>query len=415
MSDSSPSANSCTIRPFDAGDRRAFLSLYEQVFDRERSAEWFRWRFEESPYVDHVPIVVADDGGEIVGCRSFFPLEVRVGGADRLALQPCDTMVHPDYRGQGLFSRMNAVAVDRYTDGDPAFCFNFPNDNAKPGNRKHGWKEIGTFPVYYRPQDPIGSAAKLTGGEGDDEDGDDGGGRGANEATTGAGGTEVEAGADDAWLDLGTDTDVDLELPFGDAADDGGVVDAIGNAITSSQEAGDQLLTDSPDALAIERFETPPADVLESIHRRAMPDGIHAARTAEFYRWRFANPARSYAAYVATRDGEAVAALVCSPVDDRLRIVETLPRDVDAESTAVDYLVAATLLDRSERNYVTAFGETLPSPIRYRFYPDTRFPLSTLIRPTARTLFARDLDGGVGIESTDASDWALSRLDLDTA
>lgn len=383
----------CTIRPFEPGDRDAFLSLYETVFDRERSGDWFRWKYEANPYVDHVPIVVAEADDGIVGCRAFFAQELRIDDAVYPAFQPCDTMVHPTYQGQGIFSRMNEFAIEYYADREPTCCFNFPNEQSKPGNLTHGWQEIGTVPVYYRPQDPVGSVKELT----DDPDGE-------------TDGTRREA---EGWPvdDGGPGTD---RLRPGDDGGDG-VANALGDAVTSSQQAGDRLLATSSGEFDVVEFETPPPSLLASAYRRAIPDGIHTNRTAEFYEWRFRNPARTYSAYVATRDGETpVAALVCSSVDTHLRIVETLPRQTDAEPAAINQLLAAALLDRGDHNYVTAFGETLPSPLRFRFYPDTRFPLSTLIKPTARTLLARDLGGTTRFEETAIDHWALSRLDLDT-
>ncbi|WP_339106370.1 GNAT family N-acetyltransferase [Haloterrigena salinisoli] len=402
----------CTVRPFEHSDRTELLSLYEQVFGRDRSVDWFRWKYEDNPYADHVPIVVAESEGDLVGCRAFFAQELRIDGTERIAFQPCDTMVHPEYRNQGLFSRMNEYALERYagTDRPPALCFNFPNENSKPGNLKHGWREIGTVPVYYRPQDPIGSVKALTDDE-DDRDGSDG--------APALDGFDRSVGGDEWVVDgeFGSGADRD---PPGDRApsDDAetSVADALADVITSSQRAGDRLVTDSDGEFDVVRYETPPADVLESIYRRSIPSGIHTNRTAEFYRWRCANPARTYTAYVAVRDGETpVAALLCSAVDEHLRIVDTLPREIEAEATAIDRLLAAVLADRPDSHYVTAFGETLPSPIQYRFYPDTRFPLSTLIRPSARTLLARDLGGADAIEETAVDDWTLSRLDLDTS
>lgn len=393
---SKSTASSCTVRSFEPRDRTGVLSLYERVFGHHRSPDWFRWKYDDNPYVDHVPIVVAVDDGEVVGCRAFFALEMRVGETVRLAFQPCDTMVHPEYRGQGLFSRMNEFALERYADGAPAFCFNFPNGNAKPGNLKHGWREIGTFPVYYRPHDPVESVRELT----------DGASR------------ETDARADgNEWVDGGyTGPDTDRDRPAeATSIDVDGITDTLADVVTSSQQAGDRLVGDSNDELTVVRFETPPADLLESVYRRSIPDGIHTHRTAEFYRWRFQNPARTYTSYVAMRDDETpVAALVCSRVDNHVRIVETLPRVIDDERAAINHLLTTMLADRPNWNYVTAFGDTLPTPLRYRFYPDTRFPLSTLIRPTARTLLARNL-GESGFESTTADDWRLSRLDLDTA
>ncbi|SEW15051.1 GNAT family N-acetyltransferase [Natrinema salifodinae] len=385
MSPQTRTATRYTVRTFEPGDRETFLSLYDSVFGRDRSAEWFRWKFRENPYVDHVPIVVATADGEPVGFRSLFAQEMRAGETVLPAFQPCDTMVHPEHRGRGLFDRMNTRAVERYADGAPSFFFNFPNEHSKRGNEKHGWREIGTVPAYYRPQNPLGALERVTDivptptGDGSE-----------------AGGTEPQSFDEQAAAATAT------------------VTDTIENAVATSHRAGDRLLADSDSDLAIERYETPPADTLAAVYRRAVPDAIHTNRTADFYRWRFANPAQSYTTYVARRDDEPVAALVVSGVGDHARIVETVPRAVESERAALDRLLVAALDDYADRGYLEAFGATLPAPLRFRFYPDTRFPLSALLQPAARTLFARDLEDGLELESSAIDAWSFSRLDLDT-
>ncbi|WP_254762041.1 GNAT family N-acetyltransferase [Natrinema marinum] len=374
MSTSPRAATRQTVRAFAPADRAAFLSLYETVFGHERSADWFRWKFRENPYVDHVPIVAATVGGEPVGFRSFFAQEMRLSGVVRTAFQPCDTMIHADHRGQGLFGRMNEHAIERYRTGQPSFFFNFPNEHSKPGNLAHGWKEIGTVPAYYRPQNPVSVL----------EDRTDAGPSSPATDPRAADGRRIAA-----------------------------LADALEGAIATSHRAGDRLLVGADGDLEIERHETPPPEILETVYRRSIPDAIHTNRTAAFYRWRFANPARTYAAYVARRDDEPVAALVTSSTDAYTRVVETLPRTLEA-GAAIERLLAAALDDHADRGYVEAFGETLPAPLRFRFYPDTRLPLSALLQPTARTLLARDLGDGIGLESSSIDAWSFSRLDLDT-
>jgi hypothetical protein len=374
MKTASRGASRVTIRQFEPGDRAAFLSLYETVFDRDRSAEWFRWKYEDNPFVDHVPIVVAEQDGELVGCRSLFAQEVRGYGVVRSAFQPCDTMVRSDHRKQGLFSRMNERTLDRYADDGPSFFFNFPNEASIRGNLNHGWREIGTVPLYYRFQDPVRALERWTGRSG-----------------------------------TGSDRTADSVRDRTAAA----LTSSIAEAITSSHRAGDRLL--APDAAyRLERYETPPPGVLERVYRRSIPDGLHTNRSEEFYRWRFANPDHEYTAYVARRDGNPVAAIVTSELEDHVRLVETLPRALESERAALNRLLVAVLADYEDRSYVTAFGDTLPTPMRYRFYPDTRPPLSTVIRPSSRTLLARDLEPGSAIENSSAADWTFSRLDLDT-
>ncbi|WP_226004301.1 GNAT family N-acetyltransferase [Natrinema salinisoli] len=365
-----------TVRSFEPADRGPFLSMYESVFGHDRGPEWFRWKFTENPYVDHVPILVATADGEPVGFRSFFAQEMRVGGLLRTAFQPCDTMVHPDHRRRGLFGRLNERALERYADDGPSFFFNFPNENSKPGNLAHGWREIGTVPAYYRPQNPL---------------------------------TALEKGVD-AGPTAGGESDAH---PAGDGPVTA-VRETLRNTVSTSNRVADRLLVGSDADIDVERYRPPPADVLAAVYRRSIPDAIHAHRTAAFFRRRFDNPAHTYAAYVARRNGEPIAALVVSTVDDHARIVDALPRAIATEAEALDRLLASALDDHADRRYVEAFGETVPAPLRFRFYPDTRFPLSALLQPTARTLLARDLEDGLALESSSISSWSLSRLDLDT-
>jgi len=375
MSTPTRTATRYSVRAFDPADRATFLSMYETVFGRERSADWFRWKFRENPFVDHVPIIVASDDGTPIGFRSFFAQELRAGDAVVPAFQPCDTMVHPDHRKRGLFDRMNERAIDRYTDGRPSCFFNFPNERSKRGNRKHGWHEIGTVPAYYRPQNPAGVLERVATDR-----------QHAAESHSRAGETGVA----------------------------GTVADGMQDVVVATHRLGDRLFVDAESALEIERATPPPADTLATVYRRSIPDAIHTNRTGAFYRWRFDNPSQTYTSYVARRDGEPVAALVVSSAADHVRLVETLPRTLETESTALEALLVAALDDFADRSYVEAFGETLPTPLRFRFYPDTRAPLSTLLRPTSRTLFARNLTDGIDIESSSAASWTFSRLELDT-
>ena len=363
--------SSYEIDRFRDGDLSAFLSLYETVFGRRRSPKWFRWKYESNPVSDQVPIVVARHGDGLVGCRSFLPLSVAVNGEHHVAFQPCDTMVHPDHRRRGLFTRMNERAIERYADGPPAFFFNFPNANSKPGNLSMGWRPVARVPMYYRPQN----------------------------ATNAMG----------SWLGAHVATDGGPSLGVADSA-------AGPSPLARAHRAVDQWLVDSSD-VSVDRYDRPESAPLETVYHRAIPDGVHAVRDEAFYRWRFANPAHEYEVYVASRRGEPVAAAVVSPVDDHLRLVDTLPRRSDVEREAIERAVVAALADHagpdSDVGYVTAFGSVLARPLRYRFYPDLRSPLRPVLRPTSRTLLARDLPSSPGVERRPPTAWTLSWFDLD--
>ena len=90
------------IRRFRPDDVDAFLELHRDAFGADHGREWFAWKYEENPYVYHVPVFVAERAGDLVGARPFFALELSVNDGRHLALQPCDTMIHPDHRQRGL-------------------------------------------------------------------------------------------------------------------------------------------------------------------------------------------------------------------------------------------------------------------------------------------------------------------------
>ncbi|RQG98860.1 GNAT family N-acetyltransferase [Natrarchaeobius oligotrophus] len=359
------------IRHFRAGDRGQLLALHDEVFGHGWGPEWFEWKYERNPYVDHVSIIVATRDDRIVGCRAFFALEMRVGDVTRVGLQPCDTMVHPDHRRQGLFSRMNERALEYYADRRPDFFFNFPNEHSKRGNLKHGWQEVRTVPMYYRLHNP----APLV----------------------------------ERWIETGRSKAVATE--YVDVTE---AVSAIATVLARSASQSERWLANSSAGdVRIERYETPPDELLASVHDRRS-DSIHANRSAEFYRWRLDNPLYEYGTYVARRDGTAVAALVVSCVDGCVRIVEVEPREFDVSRTAIEHLLRSVVAEYSDRSYVTAFGIGVPNPVRNRFYPDTRLPLSLFANPTSRTLLARDIGDATVVEESSPSDWRFTRLDLDT-
>ncbi|ADD04929.1 GNAT family acetyltransferase [Natrialba magadii ATCC 43099] len=436
---------SYTVRPFRPSDRSAFLSLYDEVFDRKRGTGWFRWKFERNPFVDHVPIIVAERGGELVGARSFFAQPVRNGETVFPAFQPCDTMVHSDHRRQGLFGRMNELALERYAGQaqDPAFCFNFPNEHSKQGNINHGWRDVGSVPMYYRPQDPSTVLRAVTGETAQTEPTDSAASiatAGSTESNVAGSSTRLSsphpAKSSESPLTVGPSSSTATTANATEAdsvADDRGVraADRVAQSVTAAvptvHRAGDRLLATTDTDLTIEQHDRPPAAVLAATYQRSIPDGFHTNRSETFYRWRFDRPTQTYPTYVATRDDEPVAALVTAPnstaAGESIEIIETLPRDLEAEADALESLLVRALADARERAFVTAFGETLPKPLRYRFYPDTRFPLSTILQPACRTLLVRDLVGeesrsdantAGGFETCSAADWCLSRLDLDT-
>lgn len=345
-----------------SGDRAGFLDLYDEVFGGGSRA-WFDWKYVADPYTDHVSIVVATHGGTVVGAKGAMAFELTAGG-DREpfpALQPCDTMVHPDHRRQGLYSRMTELMTDHYADRETDLLFNFPNRSTLAGSLKHGWETVSRVPTHYRVQN---------------------------------------AGA---FLDAGRGL--------------GRLVDV---AASVNLRARSALAGPLPDDVTVDAYRTPPVATLADIAAREPPDRLHAHRDETFYDWRLRNPARDYTTYVARRDGvPRAAAIVGTDPDDPTRIAEVVelsPLAVESGETAVlRGLIRGVVADHADADVVAISGLGLPGGVlrEFGFLSDLLPPLSAVADPT--TLVAYPLSDHPSLATVhDREGWALRGLEQDT-
>lgn len=355
------------VRMYEPTDRGQYLALYETVFERRRSEEWVQWRY-GGPYTDRVRMVVAERNGEVVGAEPFISLSLRADGTDVLALQPADVMVHPDHQRSGLMSRMTQFAVERYADETGLF-FNFPNEIARTIHLRLGWREIGHTATAYRIHTPSAF-------------------------------TEDPA---HPWI-----------------------ADRVSRGCYDAYDAlvggGSRALRRSPPA--VRRYDDVPAAVLEVLYDRRPPDGPHLPRTAEFYRWRLANPEWDVTTYVAESDGDPLAALVaCTETRDGItyaKLLDSLPL-VDADPVALERLVTAALSEHRSADAVTVAEDTLPPSVcaRTGFLRNDELPLSLFTSPNPVLVRPFELGrdswsvGGRRLERRD--DWTLALVDQDTS
>lgn len=365
-------SESYSTRWYEPGDREDVLSLYADTFGGG-GEEWFDWKYVDNPRVAHVPILVAerDRDGAFAGARPQVPFLFRAGDEDVLGMRFGDTMVHPDHRRRGVFTRLTERALEHYAAMPTRFCFNVPNDLARPGFLKAGGEVVAHLPSHYRVQNPRALAG--------------------------------------ATQDGAVGVAARLAAP----------------AATGYLRARDRLAPE-PENATVRRHRDVPVQRLAALYERATPDGVHAVRDAAFLEWRYENPDWSYEAYAASVGGDCVAAVVTGTRTDADGVTTTNLVDVlppaggDRRTAGLHAVLDAVTDDYADSDLLAYCGTAVPPSVlrAHGFHFDGAPPLSRVTSPTK--LVAYDLAGddgdawrAGGLDLRDDRNWALSYAELD--
>ena len=148
------------IRGYEKGDEYQILRLRQVVFGdidpvRLKPSTW-EWQFRHNP-AGEAFCCLAEDRGTIVGQYAAIPTCFSVKGKETLFAFSCDTMIHPDYRKQGMFTAL-AKKVYRLIESQHRITtvWGFPNKIALPGFTKHlNWSLLSVFPLRVIPLRPL--------------------------------------------------------------------------------------------------------------------------------------------------------------------------------------------------------------------------------------------------------------------
>jgi hypothetical protein len=112
--------------------------------DFDKNLEYFRWKYDENPYVK-IPLgVTALFNSRIVGFRGYFAAKWHIPGKNReiIVLNPGDTVVHPDHRMQGLSLKMGRMAMDVFASEYNIFFNHSASAKSTPGYLKMGFMPL---------------------------------------------------------------------------------------------------------------------------------------------------------------------------------------------------------------------------------------------------------------------------------
>ncbi len=113
------------IRRASSSDAEQIVALIDMVFGLERGQEWFDHFHRCNPAGNSIMFVAEDDSGRVVSYRSIVSFTASYMGNRIRCGQLSDACTHPDYRGMGLYGKVNRSAIDEFflLGGDLVYAF----------------------------------------------------------------------------------------------------------------------------------------------------------------------------------------------------------------------------------------------------------------------------------------------------
>ena len=145
---------SWTPRLYQQGDEYLIKNLYENVFNIPKPLELWRWRYLDNP-TGSVAILLAtsNEDGSLVGQYTVCPIWMKIGNQDVIGALSLDTMVHPNFRGQKMFTKIAEELYQQIATNGIPIVYGFPNEQSHKGLTKYlGWYDlVKSIPIYVRP------------------------------------------------------------------------------------------------------------------------------------------------------------------------------------------------------------------------------------------------------------------------
>ena len=143
------------IREYQEGDEVKILSLFRTtlVDSEQYTDDYWRWMYKQNP-LKSAMVFVAFDGEKLIGHYALVPLKMAINGILRIGATAVNIAIHPDYQGQGIFSKLVAKAAEQASNEGISLSYVFPNERSYPiFTQKLGWIDVSSLCSVFKPLD----------------------------------------------------------------------------------------------------------------------------------------------------------------------------------------------------------------------------------------------------------------------
>ncbi len=152
---SNNSSNNWIIRPFQPGDEKQAVPLFNRIFNKDMNEAEYLWKVVNTPWPPSTATTwIADDNGTIAGQYASTAMQFKLHNQIKTILHVCDVMTHPDYRKQGLLTTIGEEANRQWAVNNISFVTGcFPLEGWGSRNEHLGWEVMYQSAWMWRPLD----------------------------------------------------------------------------------------------------------------------------------------------------------------------------------------------------------------------------------------------------------------------
>lgn len=120
-----------SVRPYRKGDEDRIRELFKTVFGKELGAERWNWQYRDNPTGVMAITLAESPSGELVGQCALRPVRMKIGERIHIGALALDSMVHPDYQRQGMFTKLATQMYAAVAEQGVPLVYSFPNRNSQ--------------------------------------------------------------------------------------------------------------------------------------------------------------------------------------------------------------------------------------------------------------------------------------------
>lgn len=134
-------------------EKEQILKLMKKVYPNSElsTSEYFDWQYRNGPYGIATILLAKDDDDSIIGIEPILPMKLYVNNKVTLSSLSCNSVVDPDFRKRGIFSRLVSNILKIIEKKEISTIYGIPNIKSYNIFMRNGFDEINQLPLLIKP------------------------------------------------------------------------------------------------------------------------------------------------------------------------------------------------------------------------------------------------------------------------